>query len=278
MIMLFDYDSVIYKSCYMIVSFSDIRLMFSKGWSREKIEKEIVDLCVTRLCQIGDNIVNEIDSSDFIQDQGIDIEYTEYFITRTHQSIRRKLFPDYKSNRIPKPIDKWVRRVRNYLIEGNISIVDDEWEADDLIADRAKELGVNNCIIVSIDKDLQTLPGLHFNYYQKPSKEVDQYGNKVKNPMKGFIVVDEEKALYNFYYQMLIGDGSDGISGVQGIGPKTASMLLFGLSDEQDFKTVTMSEYINKYGANAKYMYKKNEFLLKLGKRDVDKFIKTLNE
>jgi len=37
-------------------------------------------------------------------------------------------------------------------------------EADDLIAIRVEELGRENCIIASIDKDLRTIGGFLWNY------------------------------------------------------------------------------------------------------------------
>jgi len=66
-------------------------------------------------------------------------------------------------------------------------------------------------IIVTIDKDLRTIPGLHFN----PMKEEE-----------GVVRVDEEEANYNHLYQALMGDRVDGYFGCPGIGPKTAAKVL----------------------------------------------------
>ncbi len=151
----------------------------------------------------------------------------------------------------------------------------DEWEADDLIHDRAIELGQNGCIVISIDKDLKQIPGIHFDFYRKPSKEVDQLGQRIQNEMKGLKIVTESEAAYNFWYQMLVGDGSDNVKGIKGIGPKRAEKILYDLhgclSGFDDYKETILSEYKRVYKIFWKYQYDKNYFLLKLGVRDVNK-------
>ena len=68
-------------------------------------------------------------------------------------------------------------------------------EADDLVGMWHRE----DTVCVGIDKDLLTVPGLHWNYKHKEYEEVT-----------------EEKALWYFYMQMLTGDTSDNIKGLHG--------------------------------------------------------------
>ena len=65
------------------------------------------------------------------------------------------------------------------------------------------------CILVSIDKDLDTVPGWHYNY----DKKITYF-------------VTPEEASYNFYYQLLVGDSSDNIKGAVGVGPAKAKKIL----------------------------------------------------
>lgn len=84
-------------------------------------------------------------------------------------------------------------------------------EADDLIGMAAHELTLLNkpFAIVSIDKDLNCIPGLHYN-----SVNDELYD------------VSPEEALRNFYYQCLTGDDTDHIPGLPGVGPKTALKII----------------------------------------------------
>lgn len=269
---LIDYDSLIYKAVYKIVSIQDIKQKIAQGKSREELEQWIVDECINRLCQMGDKIFADIEKEPFLVENGLDIIFCEYFITYGKNSIRRRLVTDYKKTRKRKPEDKWVNKVRSYLLKSDFAFVHDEWEADDLIHDRAKELGQNGCIIISIDKDLKQIPGIHFDFYRKPSKEVDQWGKRIQNDMKGLRVVSESEAAYNFWYQMLVGDSSDNVKGVKGIGPIKANKLLSDFYSMgklfDDYLDFIMDEYQKVY-EDYKTEFFKNYFLLKLGVRDV---------
>lgn len=83
-----------------------------------------------------------------------------------------------------------------------------------------------SCIIASTDKDLDLIPGWHYNF--------------VKG-VKYF--VDDEEAIYNFYYQCLVGDTADGVKGVPGIGPKKAAAILSQCSTEQEMYNAVISKF-----------------------------------
>ena len=80
-------------------------------------------------------------------------------------------------------------------------------EADDCmgILSTHKTLVPGERIIVSNDKDMQTIPGLLFN----PAKD--------KKPRR----ISELEADRFFMYQTLVGDTTDGYPGCYGIGPKS---------------------------------------------------------
>jgi DNA polymerase-1 len=65
--------------------------------------------------------------------------------------------------------------------------------------------------MVSIDKDLKTVAGLHYN---------------PNYPEDGIYEISTDDAHYNHMYQTLCGDSTDGYSGCPSIGPKTAAKIL----------------------------------------------------
>ncbi len=263
MIALIDYDSLIYKSAYKVVSIQDIKQKISEGKKRDELEKWIMDECINRLCNIGDGLMTEIESNDFFIENGLNISFCEYFIT-PRTSLRKVKFSDYKANRDRKinPMYKWVNKVRKYLLDSNFAITQYGFEADDLIADRAKELGQNECIVISLDKDLIQIPGVHFNFYRKPSKELDKYGQRIKNPYTGLSIVSDKQAEYNFWYQMLVGDVVDNVKGCKGIGPKKAEKILLESENyEQSVKDVYKLTYQDLWLSE----FEKNHFFLYLG-------------
>ena len=66
-------------------------------------------------------------------------------------------------------------------------------ETDDLVAkywfELSQEIGRDNVMIVSIDKDYKQFPCLMYNYHKKHQVVYD---------------ITEEEAMYNFYEQMII--------------------------------------------------------------------------
>ena len=243
MIVLFDYDSMIYKAIYKIASSETIRKWFVEKRSKEWMKKEIVNLSINRLSNMGDTILCEIEAV------GVDISHAEYFITACSNSIRKAASPSYKAKRIP---NKWVKMVRQELMNMQVEYIsDDRWEADDLIKDRAVELGFENCVICSLDKDLKQIPGVHFNYYRPILKNPDGSYQKDENGFRkvadcvGLSVVTEEDADIFFWTQMLTGDAGDGVKGIPKMGIVTASKVI----RETSHREITVrSHYIKHFG------------------------------
>lgn len=249
---LFDFDSLIYKSVYRILSISDIKKLLKAGKTREFIETEIKEQAINRAYQIANDLFT------LIEDTGILIGDIEYYLTNAPKSVRRQISPIYKANRKP---NKWVNAIRKYLIEMDFAITHPEFEADDLIFDRALEIGEQNCIILTMDKDLKQIPGIHFNYYRP--KVVNENGEKISGDCVGLSVVTKEEAEYTFWLSMLTGDHGDNIKGIKGLGPKKGEAILKG---KDDLKEAVISQYKGFYGSNWESEYKTNYRLLGLGK------------
>ena len=137
--------------------------------------------------------------------------------------FRLELAPDYKANRPPMPEELKVQLpvIRAVASAFGWPLLEEpEYEADDLIAAFTRNAS-GPVLIVSSDKDLSQLV----------TPEVKMLVPAQKN---GFELRDEEKVQEKFSvppelivdYLALIGDSSDNIPGVPGIGPKTAAAIL----------------------------------------------------
>lgn len=134
-------------------------------------------------------------------------------LTDSEGNFRKKVLPTYKSNRagVKKPIA--LLHLREWMMETHETFLRPGLEGDDVMGILAtwpkfiKERG--KPIIVSIDKDMKTIPGTYV-------RDLD-YG-----PME----ITEEEADYWHMYQTLTGDVTDGYGGCPGIGPKRAEAAL----------------------------------------------------
>ena len=127
-------------------------------------------------------------------------------------NFRKKVNPLYKANRTQPP-PKWLQSCREYLSKEWGAIEAHGKEADDLLGISQDE----NTICASLDKDLQMIPGWHYNWLASEKTYVV--------PLDG---------LRTFYKQMLIGDRSDNIFGVDGIGKVKAARLIDPMETEQE--------------------------------------------
>jgi len=98
-------------------------------------------------------------------------------------------------------------------------------EADDTIAIEATKLG-DNCVIVSLDKDLDQIVGWHYNF-------VKHLGYYIK----------PEEALVKLYTQMLTGDAADNIKGLFRVGPVKAAKIIGDTTDELELYNKVLEAY-----------------------------------
>lgn len=137
-------------------------------------------------------------------------------------SFRNRLYPAYKANREPAPVDlkrQFLQCQRVCAGLGIASFVSGEYEADDVIgtlATRARAEG-RKVVLVTRDKDLSQLvrPGdEYWDYIGEKRFGYDRIADR-------FGVRPERMACF----LALMGDAVDNIPGVPGVGRKTASTL-----------------------------------------------------
>lgn len=135
------------------------------------------------------------------------------------KNFRHELYTEYKSHRPPMPDDLRVQiePLHKLITAMGIPLISIPGvEADDVIATLAKQAESRGWFtrISTIDKDMMQLVNPHIKIYNDMNKtEYDEKGVLEKFGVPSTKIVD---------YLSLIGDKSDNIPGVPGVGPKTA--------------------------------------------------------
>ncbi len=125
-------------------------------------------------------------------------------------NFRRKLNPDYKANRSKSRLPIILRQVKQWIIDELGGVLWANLEADDVISILATDKAMDEeTIVVSIDKDFKSVPGIFFDYnrgeYHQPS---------------------EEEADNYHLIQAIAGDHTEGYSRVPGVGVVKAQRIL----------------------------------------------------
>lgn len=145
-------------------------------------------------------------------------------------NFRKELDISYKANRTQDdPIHR--KACREFLIQQMDAISAEHCEADDFCGIYQSE----DTIICGIDKDLLQIPGKHFRW------QITR-GTKVVREAE-FVEVSEIDGLRSFYRQMLTGDTSDNIKGVDKIGEVKSAKLINHLTNEKEMKDLVKDLY-----------------------------------
>ncbi len=138
-------------------------------------------------------------------------------------NFRHELYTDYKANRPPMPEDLacQIPYIKDIVAAHRIACLERQgYEADDLLASAARKLAGQGhpVILVSGDKDLLQLVGAGITLWD-PMRDLLMDPGAVE---KKYNVGPDR--LLDFF--ALVGDSSDNVPGVAGIGPKTAEKLI----------------------------------------------------
>jgi hypothetical protein len=182
-------------------------------------------------------------------------EYIGYLTGNSNFRDEVAVTRPYKGNRDKNHKPAHYKEIREYLIRHHNGVVVEGIEADDAlgIAQCAEE---DNTIICTIDKDLDQIPGWHYNWTKREKYFID--------PLNG---------MYNFYYQMLTGDSVDNIIGVRGCGPATAKKLLAGCLTEEEMYSVVYREYEMEYEDQADIIMQEMADLLYIRKYPEERWL-----
>lgn len=161
--------------------------------------------------------------------RNFDPEYMAVTFDHPKPTFRHKQFKDYKAHRpeMPDQLQPQIPIIKQVVEALNIPRYEIEgFEADDLIgtiSDKVEKIGGLLSIIVTGDQDIFQLVDNNTHVWLPgrgkcgKDKEYDAKSVKEKLGVRPDQIID---------YKALVGDNSDNIPGIKGVGPKTAVVLL----------------------------------------------------
>lgn len=188
--------------------------------------KKTIYKILDKLCSHGEADIKVLLSST-------DRSNYRYDIARTRE---------YKGNRKGAPKPEYYEEIRDYLMDHwNGRLISGE-EADDALG-IAQTL--TSCI-VSTDKDLNMIPGWHYNFVKEELYEITDNDNlnllvETKGKRKTYKM--DRGGIKWFYAQLLLGDTCDNIPGVKGYGPVKVHELLINIHTEVELAKAVYKVY-----------------------------------
>ena len=147
----------------------------------------------------------------------------------SYPTFRHEIFPEYKIHRIGKRKPLALKSVINNCKKIYDCVSYPNLEGDDVLGLLATNGQYKNPIIVSVDKDMRTIPCKLI-----AADEVEH--------------ITEKKANRHWFEMSIAGDSTDGIIGVKGTGMVTANKLLADIPDTIDALWSKVAETYTKKG------------------------------
>ena len=224
MIVLFDADSLVYSSCCNV---------------------ETIEEAIGKFDEVFMSIANRLEDNYDVK------EYI--FFNNSRGNFRKVLDKNYKANRLNVELPPLLNEMHELVTVLYDSKKAYGMETDDIVAKYwyklSNEFGRDNVLIISIDKDYKQLPALIYNYHYKHRCIYD---------------ISKSQALYNFYEQMIIGDGADNVNYCKGYGKVYASKIFNGCKTHYQFTKKTYELFRKIYKSKAKLKYIQCYNLLRL--------------
>ena len=144
-----------------------------------------------------------------IDDLGSNFSADDYVVALSDKNnFRKDILPTYKSNRNAKRKPLVLKAMRQHIMDKHNGVMWKNLEADDVMGIMATEPTQEDRVLVSIDKDMRTIPCT------------------LSNDGSTTTQIPQRLADYNFMLQVLTGDKVDGYDGIDGVGIKTAEKLI----------------------------------------------------
>lgn len=151
------------------------------------------------------------------------------FSDDSRKYFRHDIFPEYKGNRSGMERPSALAFCYEYLSEKYRVVKKVGLEADDLLGILGTQPDIDNPVVVSIDKDIMTLPCKVFN----PDK------------MRRAIRINPNVADLAVFKQAMVGDSADNYKGIPGIGTVKADKILADAPHPKLAWDVTRDAFIN---------------------------------
>ena len=234
MILLIDADSLIFASCYRKRETPDDELYYTEiEDSRAKFDEQFM------------SIVNHLEDK-----YPIDKILT---FSGSKGNFRKLITPKYKANRKKQELPPLLDEMHQFVKDHYDSIWGYGVETDDMVARYWKQIsddiGRDEVMIVSIDKDYKQFPCLMYNYHYKHKVILD---------------ISEEEAMYNFYEQCIVGDTADNVNYFKGKGKKYAEKHFKDCTTKYQYTRKLYELFKLEYKGKARQKYAECYHLLKL--------------
>ena len=234
MILLVDADSLIFASCYRK----------RENPEDEKYYTDIAD-ARSKFDQQFMAIVNRLE-------EVYNIDKVICF-SGSKGNFRKLLTNTYKANRKGSELPPLLNEMHKFVKEQYDSVYGYGVETDDMVArywyKLSEELGRDNVMIVSIDKDYKQFPCLMYNYHYKHQVILD---------------ISEDEAMYNFYEQCVMGDGADNVNYFKGKGKRFSEKYFVDCHTKYQYTKKLYELFIQEYKGKARQKYVECYNLLKL--------------
>jgi len=234
MILLIDADSLIFASCYRKRETPDDELYYTEiEDSRAKFDQQFM------------SIVNHLEDK-----YPIDKVLT---FSGSKGNFRKLITKKYKANRKKQELPPLLDEMHQFVKDHYDSIWGYGVETDDMVARYWKQIsddiGRDEVMIVSIDKDYKQFPCLMYNYHYKHKEILD---------------ISEEEAMYNFYEQCIVGDTADNVNYFKGKGKKFAEKHFKDCTTKYQYTRKLYELFKQEYKGKARQKYTECYHLLKL--------------
>ena len=234
MILLIDADSLIFASCYRKRETPDDELYYTDiEDSRAKFDEQFM------------SIVNHLEDK-----YPIDKVLT---FSGSKGNFRKLITKKYKANRKKQELPPLLDDMHQFVKDHYDSIWGFGVETDDMVARYWKQIsddiGKDEVMIVSIDKDYKQFPCLMYNYHYKHKEILD---------------ISEEEAMYNFYEQMIVGDTADNVNYFKGKGKKFAEKHFKDCTTKYQYTRKLYELFKLEYKGKARQKFVECYHLLKL--------------
>jgi len=234
MILLIDADSLIFASCYRKRETPDDELYYTNiEDSRAKFDEQFM------------SIVNHLEDK-----YPIDKILT---FSGSKGNFRKLITPKYKANRKKQELPPLLDEMHQFVKDHYDSIWGYGVETDDMVARYWKQIsddiGRDEVMIVSIDKDYKQFPCLMYNYHYKHKVILD---------------ISEEEAMYNFYEQCIVGDTADNVNYFKGKGKKFAEKHFKDCTTKYQYTRKLYELFKLEYKGKARQKFVECYHLLKL--------------
>jgi len=234
MILLIDADSLIFASCYRKRETPDDELYYTEiEDSRAKFDEQFM------------SIVNHLEDK-----YPIDKVLT---FSGSKGNFRKLITKKYKANRKKQELPPLLDEMHQFVKDHYDSIWGYGVETDDMVARYWKQIsddiGRDEVMIVSIDKDYKQFPCLMYNYHYKHKVILD---------------ISEEEAMYNFYEQCIVGDTADNVNYFKGKGKKFAEKHFKDCTTKYQYTRKLYELFKLEYKGKARQKFVECHHLLKL--------------